>query len=43
MGYSEAVVRRHFAYDDEFPAIKWGKSYIVLKEAFMQYCCKSKR
>ena len=39
-GWSEAVVRKMFANDDDFPAIKKGKKYLVEYSALKNYFSK---
>ncbi len=39
-GWSEAVVRKMFANDDDFPAIKKGKEYLVEYSALKNYFSK---
>lgn len=36
-GWSEAVVRKLFAYEEDFPAIKKGKEYLVEYSALKKY------
>lgn len=39
-GWCENVVRKMFAYDKEFPAIKKGKKYQVELTSFKEYLSK---
>ena len=39
-GWCENVVRRMFAYDKDFPAIKKGKQYQVELNSFKNYLAK---
>lgn len=39
-GWCENVVRRLFAYDEDFPAIKKGKKYQVELNSFKEYLKK---
>lgn len=39
-GWSEAIVRKMFSYDNDFPAIKKGKKYVVEYSALKNYFSK---
>lgn len=41
-GWSEGVVRRTFAYDNEFPSIKKGKKYQVELNSLKEYLSKKR-
>lgn len=42
-GWCESVTRNTFAYDEDFPSIKKGKSYQVELNAFKNYLSTSRK